>query len=218
MPSSALFASALPPPHHHHTHTRCCSAGGCAPGHGGSTCEQCIPGFFSTGGKPNNPRPICKPCGLHFTSPPGAVGPAYCQCEAGYGAAHPSVPMWQHKCDVCPVGTFNPGPGVGDRHVASIDNYDNGGKQRLPRASPCRPCNATNPHGGFSTADMGATSSNQCVCAPGFGGPACDPCLEVSISMFYALPPAFSSLRHPQTFHTMWVQPMTARVCLGLFV
>lgn len=153
--------------------------GGCAPGHGGTTCELCLPGFYSMGGRPKNPRPICKPCGLHFTSPPGAIGPAYCECQAGYGAAYGDV----HSCDVCPIGSFNPGPGQGQRHIASIDGYDYGGgmgKKRIPRASPCRPCNAGNPHGGFTTIDVGAKGVGACVCAPGFGGPGCDPCPPVS--------------------------------------
>lgn len=163
------------------------STGGCAPGHGGTTCDQCQPGFYSAGGKPSNPRPVCKPCGLHFTSPPGAIGPAYCQCEAGYGATHHSEPMWQHKCDVCPKGTYNPGPGVGDRYAAvSIAAYGGGGggggggKKRLPRASPCRPCNAGGDDQGYTTIDVGAKSVDQCVCAPGFGGAGCLPCSGVS--------------------------------------
>lgn len=164
----------------------CCLAGGCAPGHGGTTCEQCLPGFYSTGGKANNPRPLCKPCGVHFTSPPGAIGPAYCQCESGYGAGLPDTTLWQHICEICPIGTYNPGPGIGDRHIATAAGYGSGGKRRLPRASPCRPCNAANPHGGFTTVDVGATSVAQCVCAPGYGGPGCDICLTVSLARTYS--------------------------------
>jgi hypothetical protein len=173
-----------------------CLSGGCAPGTGGTACNQCLPGFYSTGGKPNNPRPVCKPCGLHFTSPPGAIGPAYCECEAGYGSGDPRDSMSDNICDVCPVGTYNPGPGLGERHIAALDGYGNGEKRkRLPRASPCRPCNAGNPHGGFTTVDVGARSVNQCVCAPGYGGPQCDPCHAVSTVV------EFSQLQADQILH-----------------
>ena len=162
-------------------------AGGCARGYGGTTCDMCLPGFYSTGGKPRNPRPVCKPCGLHFTSPPGAIGPAYCECEAGYGASYGDP----HSCDICPVGSFNPGPGMGLRHIASTSGYGygygggGGGGKKRPQASPCRPCNAVNPNGGFTTVDVGAKHAGQCVCAPGFGGPGCDACPPVSLCLIY---------------------------------
>lgn len=159
----------------------CCLVGGCAPGTGGTTCNQCLPGFYSTGGKPDNPRPVCKPCGLHFTSPPGAIGPAYCECEAGYGAGNPHDQLGEFTCEVCPIGTYNPCPGMGgDRHIASLDDYGYQKKRRLPRATQCRPCNSGNPNGGFTTIDVGAKSVQQCVCAPGHGGPHCDACQAVS--------------------------------------
>jgi hypothetical protein len=117
-------------------------AGGCAPGTGGTTCNMCLPGFYSSGGKPDNPRPVCKPCGLHFTSPAGAISAAYCECEAGFGSGYPGDPMSEFTCELCPIGTYNPGPGISERHIAAVDDYGGGGgygkKKRLPRASPCR--------------------------------------------------------------------------------
>lgn len=145
---------------------------------------MCLPGSYSTGGKPDNPRPVCKPCGLHFTSPPGAIGPAYCECEAGFGSGYPNDPLSKFTCELCPIGTYNPGPGISERHIASVDDYGGGGypkKKRLPRASPCRPCNGGNRDGDFTTLDVGAKSVQQCVCAPGHGGPQCDPCQAVSV-------------------------------------
>lgn len=68
---------------------------------------------------------------------------------------------------------------MSDRHIAGLQGY--GTKRRLPRASPCRPCNAANPQGGFTTVDVGATSAGQCICAAGFGGPGCGACPTVSV-------------------------------------
>lgn len=145
---------------------------------------MCLPGFYSTGGKPDNPRPVCKPCGLHFTSPPGAISAAYCACEAGFGSGYPSDPLSEFTCELCPIGSYNPGPGISNRHIAAVDDYGGGGyskKKRLPRGSPCRPCNGGNRDGDFTTLDVGAKSVQQCVCAPGHGGPQCDPCQSVSV-------------------------------------
>lgn len=194
------------------------SAGGCLAGHGGSSCEQCKPGLYSTGGKPNNPRPPCRPCGPRFTSPPGAIAASYCECEAGFGFAGMGDYGSFHRCDVCPIGTYNPGPsthpaassvsiaavaaiGSATHHVAMAVSpaqygmygapqgyYYYGGapqqqipprKRRMALATPCRYCNATNPEGGFITTDVGATSAEQCICAPGHGGARCDCCPRV---------------------------------------
>jgi hypothetical protein len=102
------------------------------------------------------------------------------------------------ECELCPIGTYNPGPGdsssdthsssahggsvgiaaiaVSSQQQLSAADYPYKKHRRRPTATPCRSCGATNPRGAFITQDYGATRADQCVCAPGYGGVACEPC------------------------------------------
>jgi hypothetical protein len=97
---------------HIHTHTLlpsmcivvwcfvCVKTGGCPAGTGGPNCEECKANTYSFGGRPGNPRPKCKPCGLHFTSPSGSISAEYCECAAGYGADEDD----DRRCVPCSLG------------------------------------------------------------------------------------------------------------------
>lgn len=167
--------------------------GGCLAGYGGHECEKCQSGFYSKGGTFDYPRAKCKPCGPHLTSPEGAVSVEYCECEAGYGADDLSLPMEDRRCVPCPYGSFNPGNmgGLKDPNAedASLEPMVSGiaGAAKPARVKnvaqilACQRCSARNPAGAFTTLEVGARSSRQCVCKAGYGGLECTPCEEVSM-------------------------------------
>lgn len=163
-------------------------SGACVAGTGGASCSKCLPGTYSKGGDYDDPLAPCKPCGLHQTSPPGAVSAEFCECEAGYGADRVDVPMDERQCVPCGFGTFNPGvvssaEGVQGTMV-SVAAADLAGLRSRIAGSPqilaCQLCSSRNPNGGFTTLDIGSKSSQQCVCKPGFAGFDCAACGEVS--------------------------------------
>lgn len=180
---------------HSHLHLPCfCTTG--IPGHGGSNCAQCEPGFFSLGGREDEPRPICKPCGVHFTSPAGSVSAAYCECQAGFGADdsegdnHTHDRDRDHKddhashtCGQCPIGTFNPGPNP-QVVVAKASTF--GKSKVMPKALPCLRCDAAYPGGNFTTFSVGSKSEAACKCQPGKGGIGCSLCPKVSVPLLLA--------------------------------
>lgn len=112
------------------------------------------------------------------------------QCEAGYGADRIDVPIEERQCVPCVYGTFNPGSAAAKHHtddymalVGVAASRPAGHRRRraknVPHILACLSCNARNPDGGFTTLDVGAKSSKQCMCKPGHGGFDCSRCEEV---------------------------------------
>jgi len=92
----------------------------------------------------------------------------------------------------CPYGSFNPGDmgGMEDPNAedASLEPMVSGiagsakpaRVKNVPQVLACQRCSARNPAGAFTTLEIGARSSRQCVCKAGYGGLECVPCEEVS--------------------------------------
>jgi len=134
---------------------------------GGLACRPCPAGKYSTGGN----YTACRSCGPNQSSPPQSPGVDFCVCAAGYGLS-------SGACALCPLGTFWPGPaktavdvGEGIAAAAAAQKV----KERAT-LSPCLPCEDPNSDGSFNTLQQGATSVNQCVCQPGYGGKLCNIC------------------------------------------
>lgn len=144
------------------------------------------PNYFSAGGQPGQPRPNCKPCGLHFHSPAGSMSAEYCECDIGYGAD----PEDDHRCVPCALGTFNPGsPQMQLAHhpyqsaavtVAASAPAKKDKALHTPVAKACQRCGAAHPDGVFTTLQSGSISAADCVCLPGYGGSSCSACPAVS--------------------------------------
>ena len=190
--------------------------GACMPGHGDSECRQCEPGFFSIGGDVDVPHRRCKPCGTHLTSPPGAIAADYCECVAGYGADRIDVPMEERTCVPCAYGTYNPGSSAAN----DIDATPVGiaalrptavRLNNVPQILACQQCSSRNPAGGFTTLEVGAKSSSQCLCKPGHAGLDCAACTEVGTA---ALPAEQHCCQMSAGVHTCSHNPFILRTQL----
>eukprot|EP00775_Hariotina_reticulata_P009495 gene9495-9658_t len=128
---------------------------------GGAMCIPCESGFYSPGGRS---RAHLSPVPFPVLSVVDAI--------QGHGLSGNGV------CALCPLGSFWPGPAktavdVGTSIAAAAAAK---GKKKATLSS-CLQCDEPNEDaGGFTTLQRGATSVNQCVCDPGFGGKLCNIC------------------------------------------
>lgn len=92
-------------------------------------------------------------CSPNQSSPPGATSADYCTCTAGYGQDALG------DCTLCELGSYWQGAFMANQVEEAV--------AKLQATRPCLACSTLNPDGGWITLTEGATSSNQCVCAPG---------------------------------------------------
>lgn len=142
-----------------------CDVGSWSSGGSFDPCVPCPFGFTSLPAStaPSACRALSSACPPGTSAPADAVSAAECLCKAGFGAAPNAKPG--DSCILCLAGTYSPG---GSMDICFSCSFGKTSAIGSDSADDCYDKATSCPSG--MQAPPNATSADQCVCKPGFGG------------------------------------------------